>query len=231
MVIFEDSRAEKAADLPGAIGPEDPRAEILNAAAAAFMQKGFSATSIDDVADSLGATKGRIYHYYRSKTDLFLDVHLEALRQLLEKVGAIAARSDLPADQRLFEMCREHVIVFMTTIAYQKATVLGLNRFLLSITAPYQTKASQRVQNRRDAYEDLFASTIAEGVKAGLFRPIPPRVATKPLLGALNWTNFWYAPPADGHDSEVDGIATELATYCVKALINMPKADLTCPVD
>src|SRR5690554_6407230 len=84
------------------------REEILDAAALAFMQKGFTATSIDDVADSLGATKGRIYHYYRSKTDIFIDVHLEALRQLLENVGAIALRKELPPDRRLFLMCREH---------------------------------------------------------------------------------------------------------------------------
>ena len=58
---------------------ERRRRIILDAAAQAFMQKGFAPTSIDDVADVLGATKGQIYYYYRSKIDLFFDVHLSAM--------------------------------------------------------------------------------------------------------------------------------------------------------
>lgn len=41
--------------------------EILHMAAECFMEQGFHATSIDDVARRLGATKGRIYHHYPSK--------------------------------------------------------------------------------------------------------------------------------------------------------------------
>src|SRR4029078_7144159 len=51
-----------------------PRADILRAAAICFMQRGYAASSIDDVARRLGSTKGRIYHHYPSKADLFADV-------------------------------------------------------------------------------------------------------------------------------------------------------------
>src|SRR3546814_6257739 len=64
--------------------PDGVRADILNAAATIFNERGYAATSIDDVADRLGASKGRIYHYYRSKTDIFLDLHLESLRVLTD---------------------------------------------------------------------------------------------------------------------------------------------------
>lgn len=223
MANTDDNEVE-AADLvavarPGA--PDEVRAEILMAAATAFMQRGYAATSIDDVADSLGGSKGRIYHYYRSKTDLFIDIHLESLRILLERVGGLAARTDLTPDRRLYAMCREHAIVFMTTIAYQKSTILGLNRFLLSITAPYQDDATRRVQQLRDQYEQLFVSTVAEGIDAGYFKPLDARLATKPLLGALNWANIWYE--ADGDDNRVEEIATALAEYCVKAVLTDAK--------
>ncbi len=45
--------------------------EILAAAAQCFSQQGFAATSIDSVARFLGSTKGRVYHYFPSKLDLF----------------------------------------------------------------------------------------------------------------------------------------------------------------
>jgi len=200
--------------------PDEARAEILNAAAVAFMERGYAATSIDDVADTLGATKGRIYHYYQSKTDIFIDIHLESLRILLERVGAIARRSDLPPHERLYAMCHEHVTVFMTTIAYQKSTILGLNRFLLSITKPHQNDATRRIQRLRDEYETLFISAITDGIASGIFADTDPRFVTKPLLGALNWANIWYeASPADD-SNRVENTAAGLAEFCVKALLN-----------
>ena len=200
---------------------EQARTAILDAAATTFMQKGFARTSVDDLADELGATKGRIYHYYKSKTDIFLDVHLEALRLLLDNVGAVARRPGLSHRERLFEMCRTHSVVFMTTIAYQKSTVLGINQFLLSITHDYQAEASKRVHALRDEYEDLFVSVIEQGQAAGVFRDVSPRFATKPLLGALNWANSWYRTVDDDSrdDQYVLSTGDALARYCVNALL------------
>lgn len=55
--------------------PADRRIDILDAAARAFMRQGFAATSLDRVSDEIGATKGAIYYYYRSKSELFFAVH------------------------------------------------------------------------------------------------------------------------------------------------------------
>src|SRR5690606_31445583 len=105
-------------------------------AATAFNERGYDETSIDDVADVLGASKGRIYHYYRSKADIFLDLHLESLRVLIEGVNSIAERVDICPKQRVHQMCVAHALIVMTRISYQKATMLGLSRFLLSVSAP-----------------------------------------------------------------------------------------------
>lgn len=203
-------------DRPGA--SDEARADILKAAATAFNERGYDATSIDDVADQLGASKGRIYHYYRSKADIFLDLHLESLRILIERVGSIAERSELRPTARIREMCKAHAVVVMTRISYQKATMLGLNRFLLSVSAPYQAAARQRVNDLRDEYENLFVSAIAEGVESGEFRAVEPRFATKPLLGALNYVANWYDEDRDSGLGTVEDIADGLADYCVRGL-------------
>jgi AcrR family transcriptional regulator len=203
-------------DRPGA--SDGARADILKAAATAFNERGYDATSIDDVADLLGASKGRIYHYYRSKTDIFLDLHLESLRIMIERVSGIAGRAELRPANRVHEMCQAHAIVVMTRISYQKATMLGLNRFLLSVSAPYQDAARQRVNELRDAYEDLFVEAIAEGVETGEFRRVEPRFATKPLLGALNYVANWYDEDSERVLGTVEEIAVGLADYCVRGL-------------
>src|SRR3546814_5907301 len=116
-------------------------------------ERGYAATSNDDVADMLGATKGRIYHYYRSKTDIFHDLHLESLRVLTDAVGGIAADSTLSPPKRLHGMCLGHAMVVMTHLTYQKTTMLGLNSFLLSISAPYQDQARRRVLQRPEEHK------------------------------------------------------------------------------
>jgi AcrR family transcriptional regulator len=199
--------------------PDGVRADILKAAATAFNERGYAATSIDDVADRLGATKGRIYHYYRSKTDIFLDLHLESLRLTTESVGGIAADLTLSPRERLREMCFAHAMVVMTQLTYQKSTMLGLNSFLLSISAPYQDEARKRVNDLRDRYESLFVSTIAQGIEAGEFRQADPRFVVKPLLGVLNYATIWYEQARDEALGTVEQIANALADFCVSGLL------------
>jgi len=194
------------------------RSDILNAAAIAFNDRGYGATSIDDVADQLGATKGRIYHYYRSKTDIFLDIHIESLHVLLNRVGDVVRDQTLNPQQRMHQMCRIHATVVMTQMAYQKTTMLGVNRFLLSISAPYQQEARAKINALRDEYEALFVEAIAEGSKQGVFKQIPPRVATKPLLGALNCAPVWCEEDLARGDVSIESVADCLADYCVAGL-------------
>src|SRR5262245_28414738 len=87
--------------------------EILDAAAKAFSQRGHAATSIDDVADVLGCTKGRIYHYFRTKGDLFIGIHRQSVEWALEAVAPVAERADLDPAQRLREMVRRHAMHLM----------------------------------------------------------------------------------------------------------------------
>ena len=72
------------------------REEILRAAAEIFMEYGYAATSIDAVAERLGATKGRIYHHYPSKADLFFEVQIAAMKRMPPKSKPLLAATRAP---------------------------------------------------------------------------------------------------------------------------------------
>lgn len=55
---------------------------ILEASRELFTEKGFQDTSVDDIAEAAGVTKGAVYHHFKSKTDLFTAV-LEAIQREL----------------------------------------------------------------------------------------------------------------------------------------------------
>lgn len=200
----------------GRRGPaEAGRMEVLNAAATVFMERGFTATSVDDIAEVLGSTKGRIYHYYRSKADIFLDVLTLSMLDLLDRIRPIAERRDLPPDERLHAAARMHAVVMMTQSARSRVAVQGTEMHLMQEAGTKQRRVLQAFVDMRDEYEQYFADIVADGIREGIFRDVPPRLAAKPILGALNWINMWYRPRPD---SDIDKIADEFATFVVNGL-------------
>jgi AcrR family transcriptional regulator len=171
--------------------------EVLNAAATVFMERGFTATSVDDIAEVLGATKGRIYHYYRSKADIFLDVLTLSMLDLLERIRPIAAQRDLPPDERLHAAARMHAMVMMTQSARSRVAVQGTEMHLMQEAGTKQRRALQAFVDMRDEYEQYFADIVADGTRA------------------LNWINMWYRPLPD---SDIENIAEEFATFVVNGL-------------
>lgn len=202
--------------------PAEPRdldlvAPVLRAAAQAFMLKGYAATSIDDVAEVLGCTKGRIYHHFRSKVDLFFEVHHEAMSMVMEAVRSAAAGVDDPR-QRIAAMSRAHVLVIMREIAFQCVVVQGLEMHLHTQTTPKQRRTLRTILALRDDYERLFVESIEQAIRAGQVPSQDVRVTVKALLGALNWTTIWYRPRRGETEAQRQALADSIAAFCLRGL-------------
>lgn len=190
--------------------------EILEAAATAFTRTGFEATTIDDIADELGATKGRVYHYYRAKADIFLDVVLTGMEELIAGIQPIAASTDISGADRLWRMAHHHAGLMMTRNSFQRVAVQAVEMHRLQEHAA-QKDTLQKVIALRDQYEQVFADVIDEGKREGGFRQVDSRLATKPVLGALNWISIWYDPER-GDFATVQRVANEYADFIVNGL-------------
>jgi AcrR family transcriptional regulator len=193
------------------------RTEVLDAAAAAFMERGYAATSIDDVADRLGCTKGRVYHYFRAKGELFLGVHRRALDMAIRAVEPFS-KSGGTAGARLYVMAVAHARLMMTETSYMR---LAVQHVEMSLTVEGRTPRQELLDvfALRREYEGYFEAVIAEGVESGEFREVDPGLMAKACLGTLNWMTVWYRPgqPAQS-GSSVDEIAAEFATFITRGL-------------
>ena len=198
----------------------DSREEILQAAAELFMEFGYTATSIDAVAQRLGATKGRIYHHYRSKADLFFDVQIAAMTRLNEPIDnpelGLFTRGQGGPIARLAAMALRHTQILLTELPMQKVAVQGLERHLLASSDARQLRA---VVKMRDHYEDLFVEVIDEGIRAGVFVDLPPKLATKPFFGAMNWATVWYSQRRLQSADAIDDIARSLAAFAMRGIL------------
>ena len=197
----------------------ESRDEILRAAAELFMEFGYAATSIDAVAERLGATKGRIYHHYRSKADLFFDIQMAAMKRLNQQVEPIA-RGPGNAIERLAAMGLRHTQILLTELPMQKVAVQGLERHLLGASAP--TKRLRSVTKMRDDYEKMFSEVIDEGIRQNMFIDLPAKLAAKPFFGALNWATVWFSQRRLQSPEAVDDIAHTLAAFALRGILKDP---------
>lgn len=204
--------------VPSSVRPgakAEGRTAVLQAAAEAFMDLGYDRASIDEIADRMGATKGRVYHYYRSKADILLDVHQDMLAIMMDALREEAGQETDPFS-RLRAMSRQHVLLMMEHFAYARVTLVSTTQ--LDGSTERQRQTVRRIRETRKAYEQLFTDVITEAVEKGMTQPPDIPVATKAVLGVLNWIGMWYDPE---RTSTADGrvaLADQLADFAVAGL-------------
>lgn len=190
-------------------GVFDRREEVLAAAARCFMRKGYESTSMDDVAEALGATKGRVYHHFRSKPDLFFAVYRRAM-DINMSVVEPHARGPGVAVERLALMARAHALAMMETQTFQRSLTLGADLYRFGATSPADQAILKELMDLRHVYENLFRHTVEDGLADGSIAVPDASLAVKALFGALNWITVWYSPRKDESRSHREKLAEAL---------------------
>ncbi|MEL6752037.1 MAG: TetR/AcrR family transcriptional regulator [Pseudomonadota bacterium] len=196
---------------------ERSRADILTAAAERFKESGFAGTSIDDVARSLGATKGMVYHHFPSKTDLFFAVYQRAMDINFEAVSAAARHNKGPVEH-LAAMAHAHAVTMMRAQAFQRTISQGVVMHQTGATTLAQRETLEELIKVRDRYETLFSSAIAAATAAGDVLLDDLSVATKTFLAVLNSTVHWYSPRAADAAVEQDELARQQVAFAMRGL-------------
>lgn len=193
------------------------RDKLLDAAALAFMERGYSGTSIDDVTDLLGATKGFFYHHFSSKSELYFGVMESAMRHIDVAVRAVFEQN-LKPDLKLERMAEQHALVAMKNFPSSKVGVQGLEKNLLKTAGVSERRNLRRIIRMRDEYESMFSSTIEKGIKAKVFRDEPVGLMARGVLGALNWITMWFDPTRTTTAAQKKAMAEKLAAFVTAGL-------------
>lgn len=204
-------------------GPKmEARAHMLEAAAHAFMERGYAAATLDHVAKGLGTTKGQIYHYYRSKSDLFFDVVVGAYFIVNERTNPIFETPDLTPAELLRRIIHAHAMAIMNTFAYQRVALEATQHQLVAKLNARQNRAMERVTKFRNDYENRISDIIARGMESGDFARANLKVATKAALGSLHWLIVWYDPNRSSRAATQHEIAASTAAFVISGLRGAP---------
>lgn len=181
------------------------RGEILHAALRAFRDKGYHATTLDDIASRLGVRKTALYHYFPDKQSILHECHRDSnaeLARILREARAIET-----ARGQLAYIIREHVRVMTET--------LEGSPLAFEVTA-FSPDRQKEMIAARDAYERALRRVIDRGIRAGEFRKVDSKVAVFAILGAINWIARWYRPEGALHATE---LGDQYADHLVRGLV------------
>lgn len=177
------------------------REAILDSGALCFMERGFSATSIDDIAERIGATKGMVYHYFDSKAELFFEIQQKGMDALFAVINPLL-NNDSSAKERFYAMARAHVRTLLATQPFQRTMSEGVYMHLRNGGNKAQAEQLQALQARRQQYEEVFLNALVGGVQTGELAAENPRLATRLILAGLNSVIVWYQARAEETEAE-----------------------------
>ena len=165
----------------------DSRQEILRTAARLFQQRGYDATSMNDVAAALRLSKGGLYHHFQSKDEILFEIMNHAMEITQERVIA-PVRSIVDPVERLRALIRLHIEVVLSPRDREITVMLHENH-------PLPPTLRKRINTRKKEYIHFVESLMAEVQKVKQGKGgVSPRAAAFALLGMINWIYQWYKP-------------------------------------
>ena len=165
---------------------EQRRQEVVDTAARVFAERGYEATSIDDLVRATGLTRGGLYHYTASKQELLFSILDELIDPLLERARAIVSEPGSP-ETHLREVTR----AWLAQIASHHAHMVVFNQERGTLE---RDPRWENVRNARRAFEKILEGILRRGQEDGSFTLRDTQLVLLALLGAVNYTPQWFAP-------------------------------------
>lgn len=177
------------------------RARIIDAALAAFVARGFEATTMVDVAQCLQMTGPALYHYFGTKDELLFACIEQRLDSLHAELSAAAARPGTVIE-RMARVVRAQVAAELKT---GSAAPL-VNAHLYGpqfLTDMLQTAQQECLRLRQRALVQIYRTLIDEGTRSGDFKVGNGAVAAFNVLAVVQYAGVWYRPRKGHRKSDV----------------------------
>ena len=159
---------------------------IIDAARQEFVERGYAAVSIRDIAQRAGMSMSALYHYYPGKQDLLLAILDDGVDAFFAACAqALADASDDPAEQ--LEAVVEATVRFRVQHPAKSSITLTEERSL-------EPENLKRYRERTARCTSQFQEIIEAGVHAGLFHTPYPDDARRGIIAMCNAIAQWYRP-------------------------------------
>ena len=159
------------------------RDRILAAAVSLFYARGFTATTLDDVAAELGVTKPALYAHFRSKTELLAATCEPTIAMSLD-----AARRGVESPGSCTDRLRFLAVAFTQVIIERQANIAVFFREEKHL----EPADAATIDALRKKFDRVLSGLLDEGVVAGEFVVPDSRLAALAIGGMISWAYTWH---------------------------------------
>lgn len=193
--------ANRVADFQAEVR-EFKRERVLDAALRLFFEKGYSNTTVDEVARSLGATKPFVYRYFRNKEALLVAIYERLTDRILGLLLAAKERAEQPDRQ---------LSIFLDSFARENMQSVMVGMVYMQEEKNLDPAFRASINERQKRFDRELAGVIERGVEQGVFQAKDPKVAALAITGMVRWLQRWYKPEGRVSEDELSAILVEMA--------------------
>src|SRR5574341_195217 len=175
--------------------------QITATAERLFRQKGYLATTMREIAGSLGVRGASLYSHIDGKEELLWAIASRAADEFFAALEPIAASSDSPQSK-----LRQAIVAHVGVIARNLDAAAVYFHEWRHLSPRHRTQFAKR----RDDYEAIYRAILRDGIRAGLFASVDEKFAALLVLSALNWTHQWYKPEGSLSAEQVGNMLADL---------------------
>jgi len=167
-----------------------------------FNERGFHATSLDDIAARLHVTKPTLYYYVKNKDEILLACVQKGLHMTLQGIEASRAAGGNAVDQ--LRACMQ---------VYAEIVMQPFGMCLIRVgDEEVPEPARSELRRMKSQIDQAFRRLVAQGVQEGSLGACDPKMTAFVIAGALSWIGRWYQPQGAYAPAEV-------AQQCIDTLL------------
>ena len=156
---------------------------IISKAARLFREKGYSATSMRDLAEHVGVEAASLYNHIKSKAEILQEICFKTANQFMNHITEVEV-SDQKSLAKIEAILRFHIRQIIT----QYEEVYVMDREWKHLTDPYLSN----MQSQRRSYRQRIATIIEEGIRKGEIKNIDAPTAVLIMLHAVSGIESWH---------------------------------------
>ncbi len=183
--------------------------QVFEAAAELFMEKGYMAASMRELADRVGLIQASsLYNHLKSKEEVLRKICFDNAEKFLIGIGEVEA-SDTSPTEKLKALIRLHIRIAID----DPTSVTVFNDEWRHLSEHYL----QDFLAKRKDYEQRFKAIIETGISQGAFKAVDPNIALYTILTSVRWIHYWYKP---ARNISLEKLESDLFTLLIQGLEN-----------
>lgn len=183
---------------------------ILKKASVLFWEKGYTETSMKDIAAACGFRPANIYNYFDKKETILFEILHEEMEGIVGPIRPLLHDASLSPEQALKRVIENHLKL---TLGEKRGSMLLFDVGLNSLSAERRKK----IIRLRDEYDEIASAILGRGMETGVFREIDRKMVVFGISSMIARSRIWYSPKKK---YTIDMLADFIYDFAMKGLEN-----------